>query len=93
MADRLEASLFRRALGMTLPDCHVSSYEGAITVTPLTKHLPPDTLALIFALKNVRGSNWSDKQMLDVQGTVAGVPEAVLDRLRAMHRAEQESKK
>ena len=92
LADRLEASLARRALGMTLPDCHVSSYEGAITVTPLTKHLPPDTLALIFALKNVRGSNWSDKQMLDVQGTVAGVPEAILDRLRAMRKAKQAPK-
>ena len=92
MADRLEASLFRRALGMTLPDSHVSSYLGDVTITPMTKHLPPDTLALIFALKNLRGSKWSDKQMLDVQGTVAGVPEAILDRLRAKWRAKQDAK-
>ena len=92
LADNLEDSLFRRALGMTLPDCHISSYEGQVTVTPLTKHLAPDTLALIFALKNLRGAKWSDKQQLDVQTTVAGVPEAILDRLRAKWRAKQDAK-
>jgi hypothetical protein len=34
----VEKALFQRAIGYLAPDCHVSQYEGRITITPLEKH-------------------------------------------------------
>lgn len=65
---RVEASLFQRAIGYSVPDVHVSSYEGEITVTPIIKHYPPDTTAQIFWLKNRQPKKWRDKQ--DVEHSV-----------------------
>lgn len=53
--------LYRRATGYSHPDTHVSNYQGLITLTPLTKHYPPDTTAAIFWLKNRRPDLWRDK--------------------------------
>jgi DNA-binding transcriptional regulator YiaG len=84
---RVEDSLVSRALGMTLPDFHVSQYKGKVTVTPLTKHLAPDTLACIFYLKNRAPERWADRQDVRVQQTAADLPEAVVERIRALARA------
>ena len=53
-------SLYKRACGYEHPDVHISSYEGDITVTDITKHYPPDTAACFIWLKNRAG--WRDKQ-------------------------------
>ena len=45
MTNRVEHALAHKAVGMVLPDSHVSNYQGVVTVTPLEKHLAPDTLA------------------------------------------------
>lgn len=60
--DRVERSLYHRALGYQHEDVHVSNYQGEITVTPLVKYYPPDTTAGIFWLKNRRPDEWRDKQ-------------------------------
>ena len=44
--DRVERSLYHRACGYSHPDVHVSCYEGVVTLTPITKHYPPDTVEL-----------------------------------------------
>lgn len=62
--------LYHRALGYHHPDVHVSSYEGAITLTPVTKHYPPDTQAATWWLKNRRGKNWRDKSEIEHSGEV-----------------------
>lgn len=54
-------SLYHRANGYSHPDVHISNFQGAITITPLTKHYPPDTAAGIFWLKNRRPDRWRDK--------------------------------
>lgn len=59
--DRVERSLFQRAIGYSHPDTHVSNYQGHITLTPITKHYPPDTVAAIFWLKNRRKDEWRDR--------------------------------
>lgn len=52
-------SLYKRACGYEHPEVHISSYQGDITITDLTKHYPPDTAAAFIWLKNRAG--WKDK--------------------------------
>jgi len=56
-------SLYERATGSSHPDVHVSNFQGVITVTPLTKHYPPDTAAAFIWLKNRAG--WKDKHEVE----------------------------
>ena len=51
-------SLYHRAIGYEHPDVHISNYQGAITITPIVKRYPPDTIACIFWLKNRRIDLW-----------------------------------
>lgn len=62
------SKLFHRATGYEHPDVHVSNHQGEITVTPLTKHYPPDTTAAIFWLKNRQPAKWRDKQDIEHTG-------------------------
>lgn len=61
-------SLYQRALGYSHEDVHISNFQGEITVTPLVKHYPPDTVAAIFWLKNRQPEKWRDRieQQADV---------------------------
>jgi hypothetical protein len=63
--NRVEQSLYHRAVGYSHPDTHVSNYQGEVTLTPLTKFYPPDTVACIFWLKNRRPDQWRDKFDVD----------------------------
>ncbi len=83
IADQLvEHALFKRATGFIAPDCHVSQWEGEITITDLEKHYPPDTAAIVFWLKNRKPKEWRDKTELTVSDEVAGVPSEFLDAFR-----------
>jgi hypothetical protein len=62
VADRL----FARATGYSHPEVHVSNYQGVITLTPITKHYPPDSVAAIFWLKNRQPSNWRDIKAVEL---------------------------
>lgn len=59
--DRVERSLYQRALGYTYDAIHFSSFQGVVTETPYREHVPPDTTAMIFWLKNRRPDQWRDK--------------------------------
>ncbi len=58
---RVEQSLYRKACGYTQDDLHFSAYEGEVTATPYVKHVPPDTTACIFWLKNRRPDLWRER--------------------------------
>lgn len=58
---RVEQSLYHRALGFSHPDVHVSNFQGDVTLTPITKVYPPETVACIFWLKNRQPEAWRDK--------------------------------
>ena len=58
-ADVAEA-LYKRAKGYSHPDVHVTSFQGAVTMTPITKHYPPDTAAIVFYLKNRARDRWTE---------------------------------
>lgn len=60
--NQVERRLYERATGYSHPEVHVSNYQGEVTLTPLTKHYPPDATSLIFWLKNRRPQAWRDRQ-------------------------------
>lgn len=64
--NRVVRSLFERATGYSHPDVHISAFQGDVNVTPITKHYPPDTTAMIFWLKNRRPAEWRDKVETEV---------------------------
>lgn len=70
--ERVEVALAQRAVGFSHPDVHVSNYQGDVTITPITKHYPPDTTACIFWLKNRQPGRWRDKQEHEVTGKDGG---------------------
>lgn len=51
-------STYRRAIGYSHPDVHISNYQGQITVTPIVKHYPPDPASCAIWLNNRRSANW-----------------------------------
>lgn len=59
--DRVERSLFARAIGYEHDDLDIRVIEGRIEQTPIIKRYPPDTTAAIFWLKNRRKEEWRDK--------------------------------
>lgn len=65
VADRL----YQRALGYSHPEVHVSNYQGVVTLTPLTKHYPPDTQAGSLWLRNRQPAKWRDKVEQQITGT------------------------
>ena len=60
--DRVERSLYQRAVGYSYDAIHFSSFQGAVTETLYRAHVPPDVTAQIFWLKNRRRDEWRDKQ-------------------------------
>lgn len=78
---KVAAALYQRAVGYSHPDVHVSNYQGEITVTPLTKHYPPDTGAAFIWLKNRQPDKWRDRIEHQADVTVSGPDGAALARL------------
>lgn len=66
--NRVERSLYQRAVGYSYDAVHFSSFQGVVTETPYREHCPPDTTAQIFWLKNRRPDQWRDKQIQEVTG-------------------------
>ena len=66
----VEKSLYQRAIGYSHPDVHISTHEGRVIVTPITKHYPPDTTACIYWTKNRRPDLWRDVQRVHHEGEI-----------------------
>jgi hypothetical protein len=64
--DRVEKSLYRRALGYSHDAVKIFAdpKTGAEQIVPFTEHYPPDTTAAIFWLKNRKPQEWRDRQEL-----------------------------
>lgn len=63
--ERVERSLYQRAVGYSHPDVHVSNFQGNVTLTPIVKHYPPDVAAAFIWLKNRQPEKWRDKQEIE----------------------------
>ena len=68
--ERVERSLYARALGYEHPEVDIRVIDHAIVQTPIRKYYPPDTTAAIFWLKNRRPAQWRDKQDIEHSGSV-----------------------
>jgi hypothetical protein len=67
--DRVERSLFEKATGYTYPSERIfCNKNGTVTRVPIVEHVPPETAAAIFWLKNRRPEVWADTK------TFAGDP-------------------
>ncbi len=62
---KVKVSLYNRATGFSVPDVHISNYQGEITVTKVIKYYPPDVTACIFWLKNRDREHWRDRQEVE----------------------------
>jgi hypothetical protein len=88
--ERVERSLYHRAVGYEHPDVHISNYQGDVTATPIVKHYPPDTTAMIFWLKNRRRAEWRDKQEHEHSGRDGGPIETLdVSNLTPVERAQR----
>lgn len=78
--EHVERTLWQRAMGYTFDSEKVFQYQGEIIRAPFREHVPPDTTAMIFWLKNRKPADWKDRQAIeaDVDTTikiVGGLPE------------------
>lgn len=66
--ERVEKSLYQRAIGYACPDVHVMQHQGKPIIVNTIKYYPPDTTAQIFWLKNRRPDQWRDRHEIDFTG-------------------------
>jgi len=57
---RVERSLYQKAVGYSYESEKVFQFQGGIVRTPTREHVPPDTTAMIFWLKNRKSDVWRD---------------------------------
>jgi len=60
--DRVERSLYAKACGYTYESEKVFCSDGEVTRVAVTEHVPPDTTACIFWLKNRMPDVWRDRR-------------------------------
>lgn len=60
--DRVERSLYHKANGYTFESEKVFQFQGKIVRAQTREHIPPDTTAAVFWLKNRRKNDWRDRQ-------------------------------
>lgn len=67
---RVVQSLYRRAVGYSYDAVKIFMPAGALSpvYAPFVEHVPPDTTAAIFWLKNRDKENWRDKQEVEHSG-------------------------
>ena len=64
--DRVERSLYQRAVGYSFQSEKIFHFQGLITRADCIEHVPPDTGAAMSWLKNRRGDTWREKTEVDV---------------------------
>jgi hypothetical protein len=66
---KVAQALYRRAMGYTCKEAHITSYKGEVTITEVEKHYPPDTTAALRWLGTRQKEVWSDTQRVDITQT------------------------
>lgn len=79
--ERVERSLYHRAVGYTFDSEKVFQFQGKIVRAAVREHVPPDTTAQIFWLKNRRKDRWRDRHEHEV-GAVGDFDRMSDDELR-----------
>lgn len=68
--DRVEHSVFTRAVGYDYTAVKMHVIDGEVVQTPYHEHIPPDPGSCMFWLKNRRPANWNDSRDVNVRSTV-----------------------
>jgi hypothetical protein len=77
--DRVEASLYHRAVGYSYPAVKIMQNDGAPVLVEYTEHVPPDVGAATLWLTNRRGDSWRAKSSHEHGGPNGGaIPVAAL---------------
>ena len=76
--ERVERSLFQKAVGYTFESEKIFTYEGDPIRVPCREHVPPSDTACIFWLKNRRPDLWRDRK--SIEGAEGGDITVVLKR-------------
>jgi hypothetical protein len=85
--DRVEQSLYRKAVGYSFDSEKIFQYEGVVVRAPTVEHVPPSDTAAIFWLKNRRKDEWRDRH--EVQHSVDGDLATILLAARTRKTEEQ----
>jgi hypothetical protein len=85
--NRVERSLFARATGYTFDSVKIFQYEGEPVEVPYREHVPPDTTAAIFWLKNRKPAEWRDKQEIEVAQRAVSTTPMTAEEWAAQHAA------
>ena len=83
---RVEQSLYRRALGYSHDAVKIMTVGKDVHIQPFVEHFPPDTTAAIFWLKNRRPDKWRDVSRSEITGKDGGAIE-IDQRLKEDHDA------
>ena len=67
---RVEQAFFEVSVGYSHPDVHISNYQGEITVTPITKHYPPNAWAAFKWLSIRQRERWADTNKTPLIGNI-----------------------
>lgn len=70
--ERVERSLYHRAIGYTHEAVKLFQYEGRVIEQAYDERYPPDTTAAIFWLKNRRPAEWRDRVQQEISGPNGG---------------------
>lgn len=65
---RVEESLYKRAMGYEHDEVDLRVVGGELVQTPIRKYYPPDAISMIFWLKNRKKNQWRDKQEVEHTG-------------------------
>lgn len=68
--ERVINSLYHRAVGYSFDSVKIFNANGEPLSVPYREHVPPDTTAAIFWLKNRRPAEWRDKQQVEHSGNL-----------------------
>jgi len=79
--DRVEQSLYRRALGYSHDAVKIMTVDGSVVHERYVEHYPPDTTAAIFWLKNRRKGEWRDKHDVEHSGTINATMQPLDDKI------------
>lgn len=70
--EKVQQSLYRRAMGYECDEVDIRVIEGSIVQTPIRKVYPPDTTAMIFWLKNRKPAEWRETKAVELTGADGG---------------------
>src|SRR6478609_11359678 len=73
--ERVTRSLYHRACGYTHDAVKIFQHQGEPVRVPYREHVPPDTTAAIFWLKNRRPEEWRDRHNHEITGKNGGAIE------------------